>query len=334
MPKSNSSRLVPPIDTTKIPLPTSGQVNVNCKLVDSSGKTLSHLFVKVESASYPNTIFTTISDSVGNVKFSPYENTENTMTVYGSLECNTPVFTITFPTTNRDTSIGTFTISSLIMANISGNVVDCNNKPVSGHIILQKDQENYQFNLSNGIFNFSIPICNSTGPESVTIIAEDNATLEPGSPVTISLNAGNNNVGTLKACYDNTSSQEYINYTFDSQSYSIAPPVDTIYEGIDSGTHWIRIYGFTLNTNYNNYIGFVINGSLSVGGTDVSLDEFEIGNNYSRTSEPIIVNITEYGPVGNGFIAGNFHTNVINFQNPQDSTLHSTKVNFRVKRKS
>ena len=308
---------------------SSGQARITCKLVDNSGNPLSHVFIKIFAASVPGAVYTTISDAEGNVGSDTYENTDNTLSVYGSLDCNNPVFSTTFHTTNRDTSLGTFTVSSLITATVTGSVVDCNNSPVtSGHVILQKDQENYQYPVSSdGTFNFNIPICSATNPEPVSIIAENNATLQSGNHVAISLNSGTNSIGTLTACFDNTSSEEFLHYSVDNSYYSYVPPVNSFNQYVDEATHWNYIAGGNLVTGQEVF--FAITGNISVGGPGISLDEFEIAGDYGRYSaDPVQVNITEYGPVG-GFIAGNFQLSV---QSAFDQSIHNTLCNFRVKR--
>lgn len=311
-----------------------GEVIVTAKLVDNSGNPLPNLFVAVAPESDPQSKYIKASDSQGNVVLYTSENDVKLLSVYGSLNCGSPVFSTSFNTTNRDTSLGTLTISNLITANVSGSIVDCNNSPVtSGYVIVQKDQKNYQYDInSDGTFNFSIPICNATDPEPVTMIAEDNTTSQTGTPVNISLNAGNNNVGSLTACANN-SSGEYMNYTIDSVHYSLVSPVDTFTEMINPGTNWTGIGGIDRSgTGLSVY--FTLTGTVAVGSPDVSIDEFDIGNNdYGRyvdaTTPTPIVNITEYGPVG-GYIAGNIKVKI---QNLHDNSVHDATCSFQVKRK-
>ena len=309
-------------------------VKVTAKLVDNAGNPLPNLFVAVASESDPQSKYIKASDSQGNVVLYPTENDVKLLSVYGSLNCGSPIFSTSFSTTNRDTSLGTLTISNLITANVSGSIADCNNSPVtSGYVIVQKDQKNYRYAInSDGTFNFSIPICNATDPESVTMIAEDNTTSQTGAPVNVSLNAGNNNVGSLTACA-NSSSGEYINYTIDSVHYALVSPVDTFTETINPGTNWTGIGG-TDRSGTDLSVGFTLTGTVAVGSPDVSIDEFDIGNNdYGRyvdaTTPAPIVNITEYGPVG-GYIAGNIKVKI---QNLHDNSVHDATCNFRVKRK-
>lgn len=307
------------------------QVIVTAKLADNNGKPLPNLFVKIASPSHPEDgVSITTSDAQGNVTAYTSENTAKLLTVYGSLNCGSPVFSTSFNTTNEDTGIGTLTISALITANLSGNIVDCNNQPVtSGYVTVQKDQKNYQYGInSDGTFNFNIPICNATSPEPVTIITEDNATSQTSPPLNISLNAGNNNIGSLTACANN-SSGEYMNYTIDSAHYSLVSPVDTFTEAIIPGNNWTGISGVDRSgTGLSVY--FTLTGTVAVGSQDLSIDEFDIGQEYGRnaTTPLPIVNLTEYGPVG-GYIAGYIKLKI---QNINDFSMHDATCTFRVKR--
>ena len=311
----------------------NGTVKVTGKLIDNAGNPLPNLFVKISPASNPQYKLTAISDSQGNVVVYTLENNMNLITVYGSLNCGTPVFSTNLTTINRDTTFGSLSISNLIKANVSGSIVDCNNNPVtSGSVIVQKDNINYQYAInSNGTFNFSIPVCNATDPEPVTIIAEDNSTLQTGDPVSISLNNGSNSVGTLKACTNN-SSLEFMNFTVDSAHYSLASPVDTFSESVEPGTNWTGISGQDISGSVPS-VFFYLTGTVAVGSPDVSIDEFDIGSNYGRygdsTTPPPIVNITEYGPVG-GYIGGYIKVKI---ENLNDHSVHDATCSFRVKRK-
>jgi hypothetical protein len=309
----------------------NGNVKVSCKLSDNAGNPLPNLFVKIVSPSHPeNGVLITTSDSQGNVTAYTSENTAKLLTVYGSLSCGSPVFSTSFNTTNQDTSIGTLTIAALIMANLSGNVADCNHNPVtSGYVIVQKDQKNYQYGInSDGTFNFRLPICNATNSEPVSIITEDNATSQTSPPVNVLLNAGMNQIGTLTACANN-SSGEYMNYTIDSTHYSLVSPVDTFTEAIIPGNNWTGISGIDRSgTGLSVY--FTLTGTLAVGSQNLSIDEFDIGQEYGRNPTPSlpIVNLTEYGPVG-GYIAGSIKVKI---QNLNDFSVHDGTCTFRVKR--
>ncbi|MGH2565558.1 MAG: hypothetical protein ACRDE5_13665, partial [Ginsengibacter sp.] len=278
----------------------NGGVKVTCKLVDNSGNALPGLFVKIVPDSYPQNVYTTTSDSQGNVKdFYTYENTGNLLTVYGSLNCGNAIFSTNFTTTNRDTVLGNLTVNGLITATVTGSVVDCNNNPItSGHVIVQKDEKNYQYDVSsNGTFNFNIPICNATDSEPVIIIAEDNATSQTGAPVNVSLNDGNNNVGAISTCLNN-SSLEFMNYTIDSAHYSLVSPVDPFDESVDPATHSTQIIGGDISSaGPGPGVFFKLTGSIAVGSSSVSIDEFDITPEYGRyvtdnTPQPV-VNITD-----------------------------------------
>ncbi len=309
-------------------------VKVTGRLIDNAGNPLPNLFVTIVPQSDFTYKYTATSDSQGNVVVYTLENNENLITVYGSLNCGTPVFSTNLTTINRDTTFGTLTISGLVKANVSGSVVDCNNNPVtSGKVIVQKDNKNYYYPInSNGTFNFNIPVCNATNPEPVTIIAEDNTTSQTGAPVNFSLNDGSNSLGALNAC-NNNSTLEFMNFTIDATHYSLVSPIDAFNELVNPGTHWTGISGTADITGSVPGVSFYLTGTLAVGSTNVSIDEFDIGADYGRyidaTTPAPVVNITEYGPVG-GYIAGYI---AVKIQNIHDNSVHDATCSFRVKRK-
>ncbi|MGN6802559.1 MAG: carboxypeptidase-like regulatory domain-containing protein [Ginsengibacter sp.] len=307
-------------------------VKVTAKLVDNAGNPLPNLFVRITPQSEPQSSFASTSDSQGNIITSTYENRINQLQVYGSLNCGTPVYSATFSTTNRDTSLGSIAINGVITANLAGSVVDCNNNPIiSGSVIVQKDNKNYRFPINtNGTFAFNIPICNTTDPEAVTVFAEDNVSSETGNAVNFSINDGNNILGTIRAC-SNNSTIEFMNYSIDSTPYSLVAPVDTFTEWVDPALHWTGITGWNI---YNSVpsVHFYLTGAISVGSKEVSIDEFDIGDNYGRyadsTTAAPVVNITEYGPVG-GYISGNIKVKI---ESLADHSVHDATCSFRVKR--
>jgi hypothetical protein len=221
-----------------------------------------------------------------------------------------------------------------VKATVSGNLTDCNHSPVrSGQVILQKDGVSRAFTAnSTGAFSFSFPVCNTGSPESVRIIGQDKNTSRTGLPVTLSVQPGANDAGSVSTCFNNASEQEFINYSIDSNYFTFQSPVDTFRHAIHTGSGWHSFTG-TDKLNSSRYMFFTCYQNAALGTKSPGLDEFFISPFYSRHTEAgldsVAVTYTEFGPVG-GFIAGHFTITIIDLR---DRSVHVSEVSFRIRRR-
>jgi protocatechuate 3,4-dioxygenase beta subunit len=186
---------------------------------------------------------------------------------------------------------------------ISGTAKDCNNNPVaSGYVAAQVDGQNFSAAITNG--NFIIPISRcSTNTTTATVIVLDNNTQQQNStPITVSVLNANVNVGTVQACGINLS--EFLNYTFDSTTYSL----DSLQAYQQNLTY---ITGFVANPYSNiaaSFNGLTTGTYLLNVNLNVTAGTYFTSNNVSNAS--VNATITEYGNVGQ-YIAGTFTGNLL-----------------------
>jgi hypothetical protein len=316
----------------------SNFVQFNCTLLDEDGVPIPFTWVKITNLNNPQSYRYGLTDSSGFVAGAVPNNANLKLEVFTQIECGTAAFTQTFNTLNANVSLGNLSIPNTTTqtASISGTVTDCNNAAVSnGYIIMLKNSQYYRYNLSStGAFNFSNLLCNGNS-EGVTFIAEDNSSNQQSSPFSYTLNTGNNTVPNLQAC--GTTTEQFFNYSVNGASYSITSPVDSFISFNNPQTNPPRIEIHaqkvipTMPTSYNNIsIGFSSLG-IAVGSTQ-SLTLFytsEISDSTNLNS-PILVNITEYGSVGQ-FISGNYTGTVIG--GSPTNTIYNVTGSFRVRRR-
>jgi hypothetical protein len=306
---------------------TDATIRFSCNLVDAAGNPLPDLFVRIAPVTDLQNPFRLTSITGGLVSTAIYTNRDYQLSVFGSLQCNTPVFTTNFSTVNRDTSIGNLTITGLAMATITGTVVDCNNNPVpNGIVIIYKDQKGMQAPVNSaGSFTYNIPLCNSSGAETVYITAVNASSLLPGTTISTTVQAGTKQL-TVNSCSNPPGTMEYFNYVIDDQQYrNYLPPQDTIkFHFLDNGAR-IGVqaqHKITLESN-----GFSFPSAGIAVGSSHSLEDFYLAEINAYPTGPSLLHITEYGPVG-GYVAGTAEGTL------EDVNLKQYKfrMSFRVKR--
>jgi len=302
------------------------KVQVSCKLVDNAGYPLPELYVKIASSGSVPGDFQAESDSSGLISTDIYINTSYILKVYGAKDCISPIFTKSFSTTTKDTSLGNLTITGVTMARVTGTVVDCNNNPVtSGYIVMQRDTKDHQYKLSSaGTFNFSTSLCDVASSAMIIIVGQDLATIQTGYPMSVNVSAGGNNVGNLKACFDRSTDLQFLSYIVDDTIYrSYIAPANTISQSVNPTGNYMYISG-------GAGITFFAYGIAE--GSSQKLQEFispEVSGSIGPLELPVNVRITEYGAIG-GYISGNFTGQVQ--QHFDNSPPRKVTCSFRVKR--
>jgi hypothetical protein len=195
-----------------------------------------------------------------------------------------------------------------------------------------KNSTYYRYTLSaNGAYAFSTSLCN--GPEIVSFIGEDLASGQQSTPLSYTINSGNNNINALQACGITT--QQFFNYTINGTSYSLTSPADTFYMFVNTQSNpaTIQISGQTISQGapINRYISIGFNQAGIAVGSSQNMSMFytsDISDSTAFTT-PIPVNITEYGAVGQ-FISGNYSGSFVGAL--PTSTIYNVNGSFRVRR--
>ncbi len=303
-------------------------VQFNCTLKDPSGDPLAYTFVKITIVG-TNIYHWGYTDSLGYVGGAVPNNSNLIMEVFAnSNSCSTPIYSQTFTTTNVNVSLGIITIPTVNnLATVSGTVTNCASMPVTnGYIILQEGSVFTRYPLSNtGAYSFSKIYCSF--PQTVMLIGEDITTAQQSANVTYVVNAGTNTVANIQAC--GTSTQQFINYTINSSNYSFTAPADTFFYS-NNNQSAISITGYKIAPPSSNVNFRFTNTAITIGSSQ-DLQNFnpsQIADTLSITT-PILVNITEYGAVGQ-FVSGTF-SGIFTGASPANIQYNVT-CNFRTRR--
>ncbi len=305
----------------------SNYVQFNCTLKNSAGNPLAFTFVKITVVGTNNAAWG-YTDSSGYVAGAVPNNANLLMEVFASYSCTTPIYTQSFTTTNVNISLGIITIPTANnMATLSGTVTNCASTPVTnGYIILKEGSVFIRYPLNNtGAYSFSKIFCSF--PQSVTLIGEDITNAQQSSNVNFVVIAGINTVGNIQACGITT--QQFISYTINGTPYSFTAPVDT-FNYFNNNQSSISLTGYRPSPPSGN-VSFSMNNAGISAGSNQNLQSFfpsQIADSF-RIITPILVNITEYGTIGQ-YTAGSF-TGVFTGASPAN-TQYNVTCNFRLRR--
>jgi hypothetical protein len=313
----------------------SNFVQFNCTVLNADGAPVPFAWVKISHVNNPYNSAYGMTDSSGYVSGAIPNNSQLKLEIFTDLNCGTPVYTQTFSTTNVNISLGSITIpaSSIVMANVTGTVVDCSNGPVTnGYIIMLKNSTYYRYSLNtSGEYSFSTALCN--GPENVSFIGVDMTSGQQSNPLAFTINNGSNNVTAIQAC--GTTTQQFFNYTINGTNYSLTSPVDTFFMFVNTQSNpaTIQISGQNISQGApsNRYISIGFNQAGIAVGSSQNMSMFYTSNISDSTAftTPIAVNITEYGAVGQ-FISGNYSGAFVGAL--PTSTIYNVTGSFRVRR--
>ncbi|MGG9960498.1 hypothetical protein [Ferruginibacter sp. SUN106] len=307
----------------------SNFVQFNCTVISSTGQPIQNTRVKISSVANPFNATAGYTNALGYVSGLVPDNSQLLLEVFGSL-CSGPSYSQTFTTTNTPVSLGSVTINNSSTAIISGTVTNCNNSPVTnGYVIVLEPNQCTKYDINSaGAFNFSKVLCGNAA--AVILVGEDASTLQQSNSLNITLAAGVNNVGDIKAC--GISAAEFFYYNEDGISHLLTMPQDSISLGGTIGTPegWIWAYERVIS---NTHI------MLNFDNHNPTLNSYQyISNYYSGTivnARPLspgttTLHITEFGPVGQ-FIAGNFSG--VFFETANPNIQHTISASFRTRRK-
>jgi hypothetical protein len=302
-------------------------VQFNCTLKNSAGNPLAYTFVKITVVGTTNSGYG-YTDSSGYVAGAVPNNANLIMEVFTNSNCGLSIYSQTFTTTNVNISLGTITVPTANnLATLTGTVTNCASTPVTnGYIILQEAGFFTRYSLNNlGVYSFSKIFCSF--PQTVTLIGEDIASAQQSANVTYVVNAGSNTVANIQAC--GVTTQQFINYTINGAAYSFTAPADTFFYSNNNQSS-ISITGYRTSTPFSSVNIAMSNTGIAVGSNQnlQSFNPSQVSDTF-RITTPILVNITEYGAVGQ-FAAGSF-TGVFTGASPAN-TQYNVTCNFRLRR--
>jgi hypothetical protein len=303
-------------------------VHFDCTVTDASGSPVANTMVKISVVGNTQNQAYGYTDSSGYTGGFVPDHSQLLLEVFSDNPCLGSVISQNFTTSNASVSLGNIQIATASIANIAGNVTDCNNAPVTdGYVILQyRDRNSRTIIKPDGTFSLNTLIC--TTNIDVNIIVINNAALEQSNALAVTLVSGNNNVGMLNAC--GTSAEEFINYSINGSNYSLTAPADSFTHSANQDLG--SVFGVSYSGGVITHTAsFIFNPSNISAGSIQNLINF--GSTHINDSTAILnsipINITEYGSVGQ-FISGNF-TGILTSA-PPANTPYNITCNFRVRR--
>lgn len=240
--------------------------------------------------------------------------------------CALESYTHNFSTTTGAIDLGTVTGNmGQSLVTITGNVVDCNNQPVTNGYV--QTFENGLFNrtpIVNGTFSFTGVACTNM---VTNLVAVDNNANKQSAVQTITLVPGTNNLGTISSC--GVSTVGIINYTIDGVPHTLVEPAKTLHAYYTSVSGWTTVLDVVPVPGVSG-INFQFDGGDALGTGHHVSDVFSTGFTDGRayTTTPLTVTITEFGNPG-GFISGHFSGQLNEFTSGTPRTI---SCDFRVRR--
>ncbi|MBX2939009.1 MAG: hypothetical protein KF880_02925 [Ferruginibacter sp.] len=287
-------------------------VEFNVTILDHNGNPVPMALVKISLQSNPNNAGVGYTDSTGYTSGFIPANSNLVIQVMSYLRCGSPVYTQNFSTTNTNISFGTLTTPANTTTSVSGILSNCNGQPVTtGSIIVRLNTGaimRFPVDVS-GAFQFSMPLC---GPNViVSIVGVDDTNLQQSNGMAYTLINGSNNIGNIQACGVNTS--QFVNFSINGTYYYYTSPVDSI-AMLNQGPTSQFVINAIQETGYNNWTNiFIERTNIALNSQQPMLLFHTSHINGLLNNEPsqyILVNITEYGNIGE-FIAGNFSGTII-----------------------
>lgn len=297
-------------------------VKFNCTITNAKGVPVQNVLVKISVVGNPQNAGRGYTDSAGYSSGAIPNNAQLLLEVFSEANCSTPLYSQNFTTTTANVALGNLKVPNAAIAEITGDIVDCNNAPVyNGYMVMNKSGTNYRYRVGkNGAFSFSTPLCSGNDP--ITFSAEDYNTFKGSNPIPVKLVQGINFIGSLTAC--GITIQEFINYSVNGTSYFLSAP-DVAQSSANQPN--INIKGYS---NANTAGLYFAAPGIAAGSTGslIYFNTRQIADS-TRMLSPVSISMTEYGAVGQ-FLAGNF-TGTFTGTPPANITYNVT-CRFRVRR--
>ena len=298
-------------------------VHFDCSFVTPSGNPIQHAFVKISDVNNNMNKRYGYTDSAGYVGGAVPDNAMLLLEVFSNAGSTTPCYSQNFATGNTDVSLGKITVSTGV-AYVTGTVTDCNDVPVvNGSVYIQYRNSFYKYPFDiSGTYHFTQLLCGSSNT-SCTITGIDYTTLLQSNPINYNLVNGSQTNANIKICDILTS--EYFKFTIDGISYTFTKPPDDIYQ---TGVGVPLRYYITATSSTQTSRLFFEGANMAVGSHQELVQFYYHNSMKSTVNNPVTVNITEYGAIGE-YVSGNF-SGIL--QDWFTNDLYEVSCSFRIKR--
>ncbi len=304
-------------------------VQLSMTIVSGNNQPIQSALVKVSVVGNAANYRYGYTDATGYVSGAVPPNSQLLVEVFSNINCTNAAYTQNVTTATSNVALGTITITGTnAIANITGNVVNCANAPVTnGYIIVQRGTLFNRFNLSNtGSYSVNLLLCSNAG-NTVTLIGEDVTAAQQSVPTTYPINPGNNAIPTIQACGISTLQFVHLTVNGNPQNYNVPPDTISMYQPNNTS-----IGVFYMPVPYIMFGNFSFTqAGIGVGSTQtlVNFALPQVIANLTINNPPVNVSITEYGAIGQ-YVAGNFSGSFTG--PPPTNTQYNITCSFRVRR--
>ncbi len=301
-------------------------VQFSCTVTSETGLPLPFAQIKISLAGNLNYFTFGYTNENGFASGLIPANSPVLLEIFNNYACGTAAYSSTFTTTYQPAPLGNIAISlSSLGATVSGSVVNCGNGPVrAGEIVVQNGIffNKYPVN-ADGSFSFNQLVCGN-GSNNITIVAIDSSTAGESTAGVYTIYPGNNTIPAIKTCIGQA---EFISYSLNGTNYYYHSPVDLIQQQVIGGN--TSIYWYYINNNMEfdfSRIGIAAGSKQPLFKLSLPFDQIPYTPNFV-TVAPVLVNITEFGPV-KYYMAGNFTGTIVG----SDNKLYNMVCTFRLRR--
>jgi hypothetical protein len=309
-------------------------ITLSLTLHNEEGGPLVHVPVKISrtAGSFPSAAYG-YTDSMGIV--SGWVPSNESLLVEIMDPCQNVIYSRNVGPYSQNANLGVITVTSTgpSLVTIAGQLRNCTGGIVTnGYAVISFDNNaRYVTVNNNGQFSISFTRCTSSAT-TLDVTGVDNSNQQQGTVNNIALVTPVTNTGTITAC--GVSTAEYINYTFDGNSYVLSSNVTTdSLRGstyVMNSTPYRTILGGWSMINNNNRIEIQFNHTTLTAGT---YPAYGVSVQQSWTGIPVPpfnVIVTSFPPSLGGFYEGSFSGQFRDSTN--SGPLHSVNGVFRLRR--
>lgn len=306
-------------------------INLSMRLTNSHGTPYVNTTVRLtRSGSGWNTVSYGFTDSLGYVSGLVPSGESIILDVMD--DCRQVVYTSTVGPFAVNTNLGTLVVTASSGAvEITGTVTNCAGNPLAGAMVIVEADgwPRYVTSDAAGHYSLSILHCASSSP-TCTITAIDNVAGQQATQTGITIVSPATDAGTIAAC--GTSTSQFINFTFDGQTYSLTTAVSADSLFFNSSPQAGGYINHIIGNNFAAGVSFALryNSPAIATGTYtpdyISIQNFTTGTVVIPTS----IVITSITPASGGFAEGSFSGSYRD--DTAGAALHTFSGNFRLRR--
>lgn len=264
-------------------------VSLCATIVTPSGEPIANTAIGISRAgmTYPSMGYT---NSNGEVCGLIPANETLTMTVYDN--CGAVASTSSIGPFSADTDLGNIVLAAVQTTVVTGMLLQCDNSNVTeGYVYLSYGNTNLVANVTDGTFNFTTLICESS-PQEFTLAGYDYENNQTTGSMSYTFATPTTVIGNIPAC---TAINEYVSYQLDGEDTVFLYQIQT---GLNNSG-----LGFQVSSTNGNDQGLYIWGTTIIPGTYTS-STFSLEGNLGVIpgnvigDDTLVYQLNNFGAVG------------------------------------